>query len=378
MSDITIFNNDLFGEVRTILINDKIYFVASDVATALGYAKPNNAINNHCKHIEKTTVDVIPQNEASHNKARKTQEMSIIPESDVYRLIIKSKLPAAEKFEEWVMEEVLPSIRQNKCYIAESATKEDIDFAALYASNRIYKTFMETENIRKEYEQFFTWAKAKREKNHHAFNNQDRIKLSKTVLKAINDRMVNELLTAPSSTIISYKELYSDIQTDITKLYNKHNGGIKRSQTVLIKKQASEIAELTEKVNELEDKYSLPELYLLNICPFSENYQYELTRTGTGRKKTSAYHYWIKQFHELEFPSIEDLNIDPTKKMKVYFSFACPEAWDTLNCHKALIDQLSKHYGFDDNLIEPYECLGKTVVNTKQDGYMWFGLVNIE
>ena len=97
-NQITIFTNEEFGNVRTIMIEGKPYFCGKDVATALGYAKPRNAIATHCKGALKRGVLTEGGN----------QEMTFIPEGDIYRLIIRSKLPSAEKFESWVMDEVLP------------------------------------------------------------------------------------------------------------------------------------------------------------------------------------------------------------------------------------------------------------------------------
>lgn len=102
-----IFKNDEFGEVRTLLIEDKPYFCASDVAKSLGYAKPNNAITTHCRATLKQGIPI----------SGKIQEVNFIPEGDVYRLIMKSKLPSAEKFESWVMDEVLPTMRKTGGYI---------------------------------------------------------------------------------------------------------------------------------------------------------------------------------------------------------------------------------------------------------------------
>lgn len=103
-----IFKNDEFGEVRTLLIEDKPYFCASDVAKSLGYAKPNNAISTHCRSTLKQGIAT---------KQGNYSEMIFIPEGDVYRLIMKSKLPSAEKFESWVMDEVLPTMRKTGGYI---------------------------------------------------------------------------------------------------------------------------------------------------------------------------------------------------------------------------------------------------------------------
>lgn len=109
MNELMLFNNDEFGKIRGVEIEGKPYVVASDVAKALGYKRPNDAISQHCKYTVKHRIPH-PQNKT------KTLEVNIIPEGDVYRLIIKSKLPSAQKFEEWVMDEVLPQIRKTGKY----------------------------------------------------------------------------------------------------------------------------------------------------------------------------------------------------------------------------------------------------------------------
>ena len=97
-----------FSDIRTVEIDGEIWFVASDVAKTLGYAKPSNAINTHCK--EKGTLKQgIPTSSG-------TQVMTLINEPNVYRLIFKSQLPSAEKFEEWLFEDVIPQIRKKWFY----------------------------------------------------------------------------------------------------------------------------------------------------------------------------------------------------------------------------------------------------------------------
>lgn len=110
MSNLAIFENSEFGKVRTLIENDgTVLFCASDVATILGYTRPNDAVNDHCRSTVKRRTP--------HPQSKdKFIDINFIPESDVYRLIIRSKLPAAEKFEKWVVEEVLPSIRKTGSY----------------------------------------------------------------------------------------------------------------------------------------------------------------------------------------------------------------------------------------------------------------------
>lgn len=107
MTNIQIFNNPEFGTVRTLDDNGTVLFCATDVAKALGYAVPRKAILDHCK-------GVLKRNTLTNGGE---QEMSFIPESDLYRLVFSSKLPTAEKFTDWVTGEVLPSIRKHGAYM---------------------------------------------------------------------------------------------------------------------------------------------------------------------------------------------------------------------------------------------------------------------
>lgn len=106
MQGIDIFTSEKFGSIRAIEESGRVLFCGSDVARALGYARPNDAIVDHCRCTVKRRI---PHPQAPDKKIA----MSFIPEGDVYRLITHSKLPTAEKFESWVFDEVLPSIRES-------------------------------------------------------------------------------------------------------------------------------------------------------------------------------------------------------------------------------------------------------------------------
>lgn len=140
MNKLQIFNNPDFGEVRTLEENGKVLFCGSDVAKALGYSRPNDALAAHCRYTVKCSIPH-PQ---SPDKAI---EMSFIPESDLYRLVFSSKLPNAERFTDWVTEEVLPSIRRNGGYIAgqEQMSPEELMARALDVAHNIIRR-LESEN----------------------------------------------------------------------------------------------------------------------------------------------------------------------------------------------------------------------------------------
>ena len=121
MNEITIFNNARFGEVRTIVEKGNVLFCGVDVATALGYAKPQNAIAAHCKGALKRGTPT----------SSGIQTLLFIPEPDIYRLAIKSKLPGADEFERWIFEEVLPSIRKTGGYSVVDPVKAQLAEARL-------------------------------------------------------------------------------------------------------------------------------------------------------------------------------------------------------------------------------------------------------
>ena len=114
MNSLQIFNSEEFGEIRTIEIDGKPYFVANDVARALGYKRPADAVTAHCKGSVKHR----------YLTDGGEQELKVIPEGDIYRLTVRSKLPSAEKFEKWVFDEVLPSIHKHGAYMTEQTIEK--------------------------------------------------------------------------------------------------------------------------------------------------------------------------------------------------------------------------------------------------------------
>ena len=108
-TNIQIFTSDIFGEIRTCQVNNQIMFVGKDVATALGYAKPRNALAIHVDSEDKSTAPI-------QGPAYETR-VTLINESGLYSLILSSKLPQAKAFKRWVTNEVLPQIRKTGGYI---------------------------------------------------------------------------------------------------------------------------------------------------------------------------------------------------------------------------------------------------------------------
>ena len=110
-TNIQIFTNDIFGEIRTCQVNNQIMFVGKDVATALGYKNPSNALQVHVDSEDKTSYLI--QVSGSNYKANTL----FVNESGLYSLVLSSKLPQAKAFKRWVTNEVLPQIRMTGGYI---------------------------------------------------------------------------------------------------------------------------------------------------------------------------------------------------------------------------------------------------------------------
>ena len=110
MNQLKIFNNEEFGKIRTVTIDNEPWFVGKDVATALGYAKPENAISSHVSKEDKTSTLI--QGSGSNYKSKAI----IINESGLYALIFGSKLESAKEFKHWVTSEVLPTLRKTGSY----------------------------------------------------------------------------------------------------------------------------------------------------------------------------------------------------------------------------------------------------------------------
>lgn len=129
MSEMQIFTNPEFGEMRAVELDGEPWFVGKDVAAVLGYSNPQKAIRDHVDDEDKTVNESFTVNG--------TQAV-LINESGLYSLVMSSKLPTAKKFKRWVTSEVLPSIRKSGGYIQGQAelTAEELMAKALMVAQR--------------------------------------------------------------------------------------------------------------------------------------------------------------------------------------------------------------------------------------------------
>lgn len=135
MTEIQTYTNAAFGKVRILYEDGKPLFCGADVCKALGYKNQSKALNDHCRGVTKRYL--------TDNLGRK-QQANFLPEGDLYRLITHSKLPSAEKFEHWVFDEVLPTLRQTGQYGADPAELE-----RLRRSNAVLRDWLDLLAARK-------------------------------------------------------------------------------------------------------------------------------------------------------------------------------------------------------------------------------------
>lgn len=118
MTDIQIFNNPDFGDIRTVEIDGNVWFVGIDIASALGYSNVKNAVPTHVDEDDKLSTQI--------EYAGQKRTVTVINESGLYALVFGSKLDSAKKFKKWVTSEVLPAIRKNGSYTMPISTNDKI------------------------------------------------------------------------------------------------------------------------------------------------------------------------------------------------------------------------------------------------------------
>lgn len=178
MNEIKIFENEEFGKVRIIMNkNGNPIFCAKDIANALGYSDTKDAVARHCKSGEKVFHP--------HANGMGGTNMIYISEKDVYRLIMRSNLPDAEKFQDWVYDEVLPSIRKYGAYMTAEVLEKSI-------ASPDYAIGLLTE-LKKEQEKRLLAEKELNKKNAIIEEQAPLVKLGDAVMEYDDDITINEL-----------------------------------------------------------------------------------------------------------------------------------------------------------------------------------------
>lgn len=382
--EIKVFEN---CDVKIIVRNDEPLFEIYSTGKALGYSRWDgktyteqgeqklyaykSRIDNIIRNAEITPIEI--DNDRYFN------------ESQLYDFMLEANSKQCKPFRKWICTEVLPSIRQNGCYISDTATKEDIDFESLYGIRRIYDTFFNSTDVEAEYNRFYELSKAKRANNHHAFNNQDRIKLSKKIVEALENKARFAMASRESiSKILSYQELQTRVQTDITELSNRYNGGIKAQQarkiTQLELEKQNLITELNDTKELLVQQQSCDVPFLeIPYRGFSTNKMYE-PKFGKF-KRTKEYNYWENHFPKylLRNKSFTE-HIDYSKPICVEMYFLSNGKFDVDNFSKPLLDVISRTLEVNDKIFTKTICCecNEKVEDHYKDGKIYLRMYNYD
>lgn len=368
--------SEIFGEVRFVTIDEKEYAVGKDIAEKLGYKDPSATISKKCKNGLKTTIEAPCQN----GKVVKTQ-VTLIPEGDIYRLIIGSKLPEAEKFESWVMDEVLPDLRKHGAYISNNEEVVDQGYIK-YTYGQIKNTFINCpiESLSETYDDCLLWHKNNKTRIPYAKNSKKRsdathsrteskIMIMQKIISVLEDRNLLLCESGKFGLVSEIDNTIKQIKDDIKKQYNKSNGGV--------------IANKTKKINKLKEEieYHNPSFENFIECktaPISNNAMYEAVsdwETGEPKMvKTKRYNNWLCYFDDSKLNIFKSL--DFSKPIYVHAKYIMSKNQDASNFIKPLHDKLATYFEVDDRLFYSgkQEVLG--YYDNVKDGRIFLYLCN--
>jgi len=356
-NEIQVFTGEL-GKLRMVTIDGKDYFIAKDIANILGYSNPRDAIIRHCKGVVK-----------NDNFKDGGNEISLIPEGDVYRLIIKSKLPEAEKFEKWAFEDVLPSLRQNGAYVSKYITEEQETKLDKYSTNkRIRNTFKNCnlESIDQEFKECMIYHKNK--------DGKEKNSIQSIIINSLNDRKQALIDNGKGSFALAVAEVTNDIIKKQKETGNKSRGQMLSYKNKVISKLEDVIANLNPPMS----KY-----IILDVHGISENYLYETVKSNYTNKnitvKTNTYNNWIKNFPSHQLTPKEELNVDWDKSIIVFLKFDCKKSFDVQNLTKGIVDQIiTREYGENDNIIDKIIIEKNMDVDNYKDGKIYYHIRNVD
>ena len=225
MNNLQIFNNEEFGDIRTVTINGDGWFVGKDVAEALGYSNSRKALADHVDSEDKTQGDGVTIRDAIGRE----QAATLINESGLYALVFGSKLDSAKKFKRWVTSEILPAIRKTGTYELEGLSKElkaviVVDKRVTKIEDRLDKFENDTPLHAYEAEEISNHVKRKGVKvlggkDSEAYRD---LSIRRKIYSDIYGQMKREFIS-PEETKISYKAIKRKYLADVHEFIDCYN-----------------------------------------------------------------------------------------------------------------------------------------------------------
>ena len=250
--------------------------------------------------------------------------------------------------------------------LKEQLMVKTIEYDSKYGKYRLRKTFNESKDLRATYEEYSALSKIERDA--HRINNKDRIRNCKAILDVISTRIASDITDMRASEVLALQELALDIQSDITRLHNKLNGGKKSAMTKRIQQLEEELS-MDQDTD--EDDY-----YFIDKSGISANYMYSYGKDKVV--KSAAYHRWINNLHLEEYLPETYPGVDFNKPLRITILFGHKDTLDTNNLGKSIIDQIAEYYGFNDALVTETVLSLHSYVESHDDGYMYVKIENID
>ena len=388
--------NEMFGTLRVIIMDEEPWFIGKDIAEKLGYSNASKAVIKHVDDEDKIKEMIA---HSQNGNVVKTQT-TLINESGLYSLILKSKLPEAKEFRRWVTKEVLPSIRKYGAYISDDEDTVDNDYIR-FAFGQLKKTFSECpiENLLDTYNECMLWHKVNKTRIPYAKNskkrkdathtvNESKIMIMEKINKVLDDRAIALCSNNKFGLVSEINNVRLQIKDDIKKQNNLSNRGKLGQANAKIKKLQDELEELPTLKQELElakMNIDINNYEVIDIHGMSCNYLFKYDSI-LGTIKTSTYRKWINDFSRLfeenELATKEDwefyYDIDFTKPICIYIKYVAKSEFDIENFNKATIDTLfNRIFGVDDNIVHKVVSERLAVCDTYADGKIMYYIENI-
>lgn len=359
-------------DIEVLVLDEQILFNPYDVAECLDMT--DSAVRMAISKMNEKQVKTVRNADVKDVDIRKLNNRgeNFLTESGLYKLIFKSHKEEAERFQDWVTDEVLPDIRKKGYYMSADAENEAIDFGKLFDNKRIRKTFTECDinDLESLFNQYIELSAKEREAKR--ITNKDRIAACNIIEDVLNKRNMDLLVDgAKPSKIMTIQDALTSVVIQRERLNNKMRGGI--------------LSGKTKKINQLEDQIKEYNGYIdvndgsffhINRHAFTAN---RLTDVVDGRKvKSNSYRVWLSRLNLSDFlPDIYP-NVDFTRTLKLTLCFESIRTMDLDNQVKAIQDALATYYSFEDNQIEDLKVKRVKTVDTYEEGKIHIKIENIE
>lgn len=288
------------------------------------------------------------------NKQGKIQPCFLMTEEAVMQMLNKESAVVRYKTQQYIKK-----LKEQK-----NSNELIEDYQSKYGLRRIRKTFTESIDPRKTYEEYLELSKA--EYKSKRISGEDRIKASKIIIDSLEQKVADNISDMRGSELLAIQELLTDINKDLRILSNRRNGG--------------RLAAKTKEINLLEDEvnYSTSDYYCIKRHAYTCNRMNIYNEQLKREVNTAGYKKWKENLNLSDFLPETYPDVDFSKDLKITLLFSYKKEFDLDNLQKTIIDSVQEFYSFDDNNIKEIKSRWLETVETYEDGCIWVRIENFE